>query len=257
MDFHVVIPARHASSRLPGKPLLKIGSATMIEHVWRRARASGASSVVIASDDARVMDTAQAFGADTEWTRDDHPSGTDRLAEVVARRGWGDDTIVVNVQGDEPLLPSSVIDQLAENLARHPVARMATLAEPLTDADSLWNPNVVKVVQRADGCALYFSRAPVPWAREAFAEQAGRAWLPTDALGQWRRHLGIYAYRAGLLREFVHWPPAPLEQLEMLEQLRVLHAGVAIHVADACAPVPGGVDTRADLERVRAIWGSP
>ncbi len=248
MNFKVVIPARFGSTRLPGKPLLDIAGKPMIQHVWERACASRASEVVIASDDRRVVEAARAFGADAEMTRPDHPSGTDRLAEVAARRHWLDDTIVVNVQGDEPGLPAAVIDQVAENLASHPLARVATLAEPLADASALLDPSQVKVVTRADGCALYFSRAPVPWAREAFTD--GVQALP-GAPDVWRRHLGIYAYRADLLKAFVTWSPAPLEQVEMLEQLRVLHQGVAIHVADACAPVPPGVDTLADLEQAR------
>lgn len=249
MKFNVVIPARMGASRLPGKPLLSIVGKPMIQHVWERACESAAATVVIATDDARVQETAHAFGADVALTRPDHPSGTDRLAEVVAQRDWSADTIVVNVQGDEPCLPAAVINQVAANLAAHPVARMATLAEPLADVDALFDPNQVKVVTRADGCALYFSRAPVPWPREAFRDR--QVALPA-AVDLWRRHLGIYAYRASLLADFVAWPQAPLEQVEMLEQLRVLHHGVAVHVADACESVPGGIDTEADLQRVRA-----
>ncbi len=252
MTFRVVIPARFASTRLPGKPLADIGGRPMIEHVWRCACGSGAAEVIVASDDDRVLAVARAFGADCERTAAAHPSGTDRIAEVAARRQWADDVIVVNVQGDEPLLPAAVIDQVAANLAANARAGMATLAEPLTDHAGVFDPNVVKVVARADGVALYFSRAPIPWSREQFPDQ-GQGLLPDGHC--WRRHLGIYAYRAGLLRQFVTWPPAPLERIEMLEQLRVLHAGVDIHVADACAPVPGGVDTPEDLERVRRLLG--
>lgn len=245
MSYKVVIPARHASTRLPGKPLLEIGGVPMVLCVWARARESGAAEVVVATDDARIADAVRAAGAEVEMTAADHPSGTDRLAEVAERRGWSDDAVVVNVQGDEPLIPPAVIDQVAANLAGRPTASMATLAEPLASTDALVDPNVVKVVRDAEGFALYFSRAPVPWPRDGMPE--------TPEGGPWRRHIGIYAYRAGLLRRFVTWAPAELEGVEMLEQLRVLDAGERIHVADACAPVPGGVDTAADLERVRAL----
>ena len=249
MSFRVVIPARWASTRLPGKPLAVIGDRPMIAHVWERARTSHAAEVIVASDDDRVLEAADAIGADTQRTSPEHPSGTDRIAEVAALRDWPDDCVVVNVQGDEPLIPPEVIDQVAANLMENPDAGMATLAEPLLDRRRVFDPNVVKVVTRADGFALYFSRAPLPWDRQAFATGAEEPPLG----GAWRRHLGIYAYRVGLLHRFVAWPPAPLEQIEMLEQLRVLHAGVGIHVADACAEVPAGVDTPDDLERVRAL----
>lgn len=256
MSFRVVIPARFASTRLPGKPLADIGGRPMMAHVWERARASRAAEVIIASDDDRVLAAAAAFGADTEQTSPDHPSGTDRIAEVAERRNWPDDCVVVNVQGDEPLLPEVVVDQVAANLIANPDAGMATLAEPILDRARVFDPNVVKLVTRADGFALYFSRAPIPFDRGTFA--AGAEGASTVGIsGPWRRHLGIYAYRVGLLRRFVTWPAAELEEIEMLEQLRVLHAGVGIHVADACAPVPAGVDTPDDLERVRALLASP
>lgn len=245
MSFNVVIPARHASTRLPGKPLLELGGVPMVVRVWERARESGAGEVVVATDDARIAEAVAARGAAVEMTAADHPSGTDRLAEVAARRAWADDVLVVNVQGDEPLIPPAVIDQVAGNLAACDAASMATLAEPLASLDALTDPNVVKVVSDARGLALYFSRATVPWPRDGLPE------TPED--GPWRRHIGIYAYRVGLLRRFVTWPPTVLERVEMLEQLRVLAAGERIHVADACAPVPGGVDTADDLERVRAL----
>lgn len=257
MSFRVVIPARFASTRLPGKPLADIAGKPMIAHVWERARASRAAEVIIASDDERVLEAAVAFGADTERTSPDHPSGTDRIAEVAERRAWPDDCVVVNVQGDEPLLPESVVDQVAANLIANPDAGMSTLAEPIWERSRVFDPNVVKVVTRADGFALYFSRAPIPFDRSAFGGGAAAAGADTEVgsamSGPWRRHLGIYAYRVGLLRRFVTWAPAALEEIEMLEQLRVLHAGVGIHVADACAAVPAGVDTPDDLERVRAL----
>ncbi len=249
MTFRVVIPARWASSRLPGKPLAMIGDMTMVEHVYTRAKQSRAAAVIVASDDERVLEAASGFGAEVERTSPEHPSGTDRIAEVSERRGWPDDCVVVNVQGDEPLIPPQVVDQVAANLLANPDAGMATLAEPLTAPGRVFDPNVVKVVTRADGFALYFSRAPLPWDRDGFAVGMPGT-LPGD---HWRRHLGIYAYRAGLLRRFVTWPPSPLERIEMLEQLRILDAGVGIHVADACVEVPAGVDTPDDLERVRAL----
>lgn len=249
MSYRVVIPARWASTRLPGKPLAEIGGVPMIVRVWQRACRSGAGEVVIATDDERVLEAVRAHGAEAEPTAPEHVSGTDRIEEVARRRGWADDCVVVNVQGDEPLMPPEVIDQVAALLQERPDAGMATLAEPITRADDVLDPNIVKLVTDATGRALYFSRAPLPWSREEFPPAAGSAL----AAGTWRRHLGIYAYRAGLLHDFVRWSPAPLEQVEMLEQLRVLHQGVPIRVADACAPVPGGVDTPADLERVRAL----
>lgn len=256
MSFKVVIPARWASTRLPGKPLAEIAGRPMIAHVWERACRSRAAEVIIASDDDRVLDAALAFGAEVERTSPAHPSGTDRIAEVAQRRAWPDDAVVVNVQGDEPLLPEAVVDQVAANLLANPDAGMATLAEPLQDAERLFDPNVVKLVTRDDGFALYFSRAPIPWDRARFSAAGGGQAAVTPA-GSWRRHVGIYAYRVGLLRRYVTWPPGALEQIEMLEQLRVLQAGVGIHVADACADVPAGVDTPADLERVRSLLAGP
>ncbi|MEE4360522.1 MAG: 3-deoxy-manno-octulosonate cytidylyltransferase [Pseudomonadales bacterium] len=253
MSFRIVIPARYASSRLPGKPLASIAGRPMIAHVWARACESRAQEVVIATDDARVYDAVASLGAEAEMTAVDHASGTDRIEEVARRRGWPDDCVVVNVQGDEPLMPAAVIDQVAANLLTNPDAGMATLCEPINRGVDLANPNVVKVVADARGFALYFSRAPIPWDRERF--QGGPGDGPLSSAGAWRRHLGIYAYRVGLLHRFVTWPPAPLEQLEFLEQLRPMHQGVRIHVEDACATVPGGIDTPEDLERVRARLG--
>lgn len=248
MSFFVVIPARMASSRLPGKPLADIHGRPMIRHVWEQARASSALEVVIACDDARVAEVAAGFGAEVEMTSVEHPSGTDRIAEVAALRGWDDDTIVVNVQGDEPLLPPMVIDQVAANLAAHGAASVATLCETLESRRDVMNPNIVKVVRDDAGFALYFSRAPVPWSRDGFGD-AGEA-LPEQ--GAWFRHIGIYAYRCGLLRRFTTWSPAELERVEMLEQLRIMARGERIHVAPSVAMVPGGVDTPEDLERIRA-----
>jgi len=248
MSFSVVIPARYGSTRLPGKPLLDIAGKPMVRRVWERAAASGAQEVIIATDDGRIAEAARSFGAPAQLTRADHPSGTDRLQEVAAALGWHDDHIVVNVQGDEPLIPPVVIDQVARNLAAQPDAGIATLCVPIDELEELVNPNAVKVVFGVGGMALYFSRATIPWPREAFA-QGARA-MP--GAGEWYRHIGIYAYRTGFLHRYVSWEPAPLERLEQLEQLRALHHGVGIHVAPAAEPVPAGVDTPEDLEAVRA-----
>lgn len=249
MSFTVVIPARFGSSRLPGKPLADIAGKPMIERVYACAAQSLASRVVVATDDERIVSAVQSFGGDVCLTAADHESGTDRLQEVAQQLGLADDEIVVNVQGDEPLIPAAVINQVAHNLAAHSEASCATLAEPIESVDDAFNPNVVKVVANQQGLALYFSRAPIPWAREAYQQSPVQA---VAALAQ--RHIGIYAYRVALLREFVGWPLAELEATEKLEQLRILANGRQIHVAAACEAVPGGVDTAEDLERVRALF---
>jgi 3-deoxy-manno-octulosonate cytidylyltransferase (CMP-KDO synthetase) len=250
--FTVVIPSRFASTRLPGKPLQLIGNKPMIQLVWEQACKSSAERVVVATDDPRIIAACQGFGAEAVLTREDHNSGTDRLAEVATQLGLADDAIVVNVQGDEPLIPPSVIDQVAANLAAHGEARMATLAEPIEDIETLFNPNVVKVVSDINGLALTFSRSTLPWARDAFAKQPDV--LPEGV--PYRRHIGIYAYRAGFLHDFVSWGPCWLENTESLEQLRALWHGVRIHVADALEAPPAGVDTPEDLERVRRLLGA-
>ncbi|MFC5698495.1 3-deoxy-manno-octulosonate cytidylyltransferase [Pseudomonas sp. GCM10022186] len=250
--FTVVIPARYASTRLPGKPLQDIAGKPMVQHVWEQARRSAAQRVVVATDDARIVEACQAFGAEVLLTRADHNSGTDRLAEVASQLGLASDAIVVNVQGDEPLIPPAIIDQVAVNLATHPEAGIATLAEPIREVQALFNPNVVKVAADRNGLALTFSRAPLPWARDAFA--VSREQLPADV--PYRRHIGIYAYRAGFLHDFVAWGPCWLENTECLEQLRALWHGVRIHVADALEAPPAGVDTPEDLERVRRLLGA-
>ncbi len=251
MSFYVVIPARFASSRLPGKPLKDIAGKPMVQHVYERARQSGAGEVIIATDDERIETAANRFGARVCMTSPDHQSGTDRLQEVARQLNCAPDEILVNVQGDEPLIPPQVIDQVANNLAQQPAASVATLCEPILALEDFRNPNVVKVVADQQGLALYFSRAPIPWPRDHFAEGEGSA-LSENFLA--RRHIGIYAYRSALLDRFVTWPQAPLEKIEALEQLRVLWQGERIHVAEACAQVPGGVDTQADLERVRRLF---
>lgn len=248
MSFAVVIPARYGSSRLPGKPLLDIAGKPMIQRVWEQAHGAGASEVVIATDDKRIEEVAHGFGAQVCMTDPSHSSGTDRLQEVAAQRGWNDQQIVVNVQGDEPLIPPALVGQVATNLGANPSAAIATLSEPITDLNELTNPNAVKVVTDSQGMALYFSRAVIPWPREAFV--LDQAAMPA---GSWFRHIGIYAYRVGFLHRYVTWASAPMEQLEQLEQLRALYNGERIHVDLASETVPGGVDTAEDLQAVRRL----
>ncbi|WP_193164146.1 3-deoxy-manno-octulosonate cytidylyltransferase [Microbulbifer hainanensis] len=251
LPFDVIIPARFASSRLPGKPLADIAGKPMVQHVYERAMQSSAERVIVATDDMRVAEAVRSFGGEVCMTSAEHASGTDRLQEVVANLGLGEDRIVVNVQGDEPLIPPAVIDQVAGNLAANPAAGVATLAEPIQTLEDFLNPNIVKVVAAESGLARYFSRAPIPWPRDAFAAETGR--LPEGL--EPRRHIGIYAYRVALLGRFVGWPMAPLEQFECLEQLRFLYHDENIHVADAAEDVPGGVDTEQDLLRMCKLLG--
>jgi len=252
MKYTVVIPARYASTRLPGKPLHDIAGSTMIQRVYEQARLSTASRVIVATDDQRITDVVEGFGGEVAMTSPDHVSGTDRLEEVARQCGLAEDEIVVNVQGDEPLIPPQVIDQVAANLAANPDAGVATLSEPITEAEVFVNPNAVKVVSGHDGTALYFSRAPIPWPRDHFADS--QTSLPDESASvstsSFQRHIGIYAYRVALLHRFVSWPVAPLEALECLEQLRFMYQGIKIHVAPACSEVPGGVDTEEDLQAV-------
>ncbi|GAA3902525.1 3-deoxy-manno-octulosonate cytidylyltransferase [Gibbsiella dentisursi] len=244
MSFIAIIPARYASTRLPGKPLADIHGKPMVVHVMERARESGAARVIVATDHADVADAVAAAGGEVCMTSPDHHSGTERLAEVIEHYGFADDQIIVNVQGDEPLIPPVIIRQVAENLAACS-AGMATLAVPIESAEEAFNPNAVKVVMDAQGYALYFSRATIPWDRERFA--VSKAAIGDSLL----RHIGIYAYRAGFVRRYVRWAPSQLEQIELLEQLRVLWYGEKIHVAVAKAIPTVGVDTADDLQRVR------
>lgn len=249
--FTVLIPARYASTRLPGKPLADIAGKPMVVRVAERARASGAARVVVATDDERIRAAVEAHRVGACLTRADHPTGTDRLAEAASLLGLADDEIVVNVQGDEPLLAPALIGSVAALLAAHPDAAIATACHPIADADEAFNPNVVKVVLDARGYALYFSRATIPWARDAFARErrAIPAGLPLY------RHYGLYAYRVSFLRAFPALAPAPIERFEALEQLRALWHGHRI-VVDIAAGTPApGVDTPDDLARVRAIYG--
>lgn len=249
MTYTVIIPARFASSRLPGKPLADINGKPMVVHVMERALESGAQRVIVATDHPDVETAVKQAGGEVCLTRADHNSGTERLAEVIERYGFTDDDIIVNVQGDEPLIPSVIIRQVAENLAASK-AGMATLAVPIETSEEAFNPNAVKVVTDAEGYALYFSRATIPWDRERFAQSK-------ETIGDhFLRHLGIYAYRARFVRRYVSWAPSQLEQIELLEQLRVLWYGEKIHVAVAKAVPSVGVDTPEDLARVRHVMAN-
>lgn len=245
--FVVAIPARHDATRLPGKPLRLLGGEPLVLHVARRALAAGAREVWVAADDARIAAALEGSGVRVAMTGHHHQSGTDRLAECADIAGWSDDTIVVNLQGDEPFAPAAGIRRVAALLADGR-AGMATLAERITQPPVLFDPNTVKVVVADTGHALYFSRAPIPWHRDAFARD-GTITVP----GEWLRHIGIYAYRAGFLRRFSAMPPGRLERIESLEQLRVLEAGLPIAVALSPEPFPQGVDTPEDLARAEAL----
>lgn len=244
--FTVVIPARFASQRLPGKPLIDLAGKPMIQRVYEQAQLSQASRVVIATDDQRIADVVRSFGGECCMTRMDHVSGTDRVQEVTDALDLALDHLVINVQGDEPLIPPEVINQLA-NMLEHSPAPMATLAEPIETIEDLMDPNIVKVVTAENGDALYFSRAPIPWDRDRLANQI--------AVGA-RRHIGIYGYRVSLLNEFITWPPSHLEKIEKLEQLRIMERGVRINVQSAVVSIPPGIDTASDLERTLAVLAS-
>ncbi|OOF47306.1 3-deoxy-manno-octulosonate cytidylyltransferase [Rodentibacter trehalosifermentans] len=250
MSFSVIIPARFASSRLPGKPLAEIAGKPMIQHVFEKAQQSGATRVIIATDNEKVAKVAQDFGAEVCMTSEQHNSGTERLAEVVEKLAISDDEIIVNIQGDEPLIPPVIVRQVAENLVKFQV-NMATLAVKINEAEELFNPNVVKVVTDKDGYVLYFSRSVIPYDRDQFMglQEMTKATLTEGYL----RHIGLYAYRAGFIKKYVQWAPTALENLEKLEQLRVLWNGERIHLELAKAVPAVGVDTPEDLEKVRSI----
>ena len=246
--FRVVIPVRYAATRLPGKALMPLAGKPIVQWVYERASAAGAQEVLIATDDDLIVSAAHSFGAEAVMTAAAHASGTDRIAEVARVRGWGPASVVVNVQGDEPLMPAALIQQVATLLARHADADIATLASPITVVSEFLDPNTVKVVTDGAGRALYFSRAPIPWNRDG--APAGLA-SQRDLSGA-RRHIGIYAYRVAALLRLAALPVSALETREKLEQLRALEGGFDIRVADAVERPGPDVNTFADLERVRA-----
>jgi len=256
LDFHIVIPSRYAATRLPGKPLRLIAGKPMVEHVYRRGQQSGATSVSVACDDERILTTVEGFGGRAHMTSQDHASGTDRLAEVARIEGWSDDALVVNLQGDEPCMDPEAVREVARLLADHGDGGIATLATPIHTPAELFAPDVVKVVVDDDGLARWFSRAPIPWLRGVFGSMtpaAGEppAELPADV--PFLRHLGIYAYRVGVLRRLCAAAPHPHELAESLEQLRALAMGIAIRVGVLAAAPGHGVDTEADLARAEAM----
>lgn len=248
MPFNVIIPARFQSERLPGKPLIDIAGKPMIQHVYERSSCSNADRVIVATDDTRIFEVVESFGGEVVMTSKNHLSGTDRLQEVAVREGYTDEQIVVNVQGDEPLIPAEVINQVAANLDAD-TAEIATLSEPIDSISDLFDTNIVKVIVDQSSFAIYFSRAVIPWCRDSFQQDQQK--LPSTFVYQ--RHIGIYAYRVKALNEFVRWKPSPLEVTERLEQLRAMWYGTRIHVAEAVVQIPTGVDTQKDLERVRKL----
>lgn len=249
MSFIVVIPSRYQSTRLPAKPLANILGKTMIERVALQALKSGAKQVIVATDDQRIVDALKHVkNIEVCMTAKDHQSGTDRLAEVCRQYKFAEDEIIVNVQGDEPLIPPAVITQVATNLHNNPSASVATLSAPIEDFSDVFNINAVKVVADKNNMAMYFSRATIPWDRDGFTEQNKAAQtIDTHSL---QRHIGIYAYRVGFLAQYAQLSVSPLELMEKLEQLRVLWHGFAIHVQEACEIPPAGIDTSEDLQRV-------
>jgi 3-deoxy-manno-octulosonate cytidylyltransferase (CMP-KDO synthetase) len=246
--FKVVIPARYASTRLPGKPLLPIAGKPMIAHVCDRASEANAQQIVVATDDERILNTIIDLGFEGILTSENHESGTERIAEVAEKYGWEDGTIIVNVQGDEPLLPAHYITQVAKALASQTQAGIATLAARIFESDDIFNPNAVKVVLDKQGYALYFSRAPIPWNRATFATTQE---MPSDL--SYLRHIGLYAYTVGFLKKYCAWSPSPLESIEALEQLRILWHGEKILVQTVEKAPIAGVDTLEDLQRVETI----
>lgn len=247
-DFRVIIPVRLDSKRLPNKALLDINGLPMIEHVYRKCVESYALSVVIATDSEKVADVASSFGAEVCMTSAHHPSGTDRLAEAVVELGYDEDEIVVNVQGDEPLMDPGLIQKVAECLSNHTTVKITTACQKIKSNEELFCPSVVKVVRNKRGSAIYFSRAPIPWEQNGFKEE------PKVVVGPHYRHIGIYAYRVGFLGEYLAWDTCRLGQMESLEQLRVLWNGHRIYCVESDVEIPVGVDTQEDLDRVRKIF---
>lgn len=248
MEFHVIIPARYESKRLPKKLLLDIAGKPMLQHVYENSVASGAESVVIATDDERISEVAEKFGAKVCMTSSDHQSGTERLSEAVDAMDYDEDEIVVCVQGDEPLLPADMIRMLAQDLDTHDNVKVTSICEPIKNPDELFDPNAVKVVLNRRNYAMYFSRAPIPWEINSFENRNN-----IQMTGNHFRHVGIYAYRVDFLKDYMEWSTSPLESLESLEQLRILWNGGRIHMTISKKEIPQGVDTKEDLERVRAL----
>jgi len=252
VNFHVIIPARFGATRLPGKPLLDIAGKPMVQHVYERALESGAEKIVIATDDERIVKAVEGFGGEVCLTSDKHRSGTDRIAEVAEKLNFDDDQIIVNLQGDEPMMPASVIKQVAEALVNQNEASMSTVCAKIITAAELFDPHVVKVVKDKNDLAVYFSRASIPWDRDAFASTTEV--LPENSVHY--RHIGLYAYRVGFLKEYIQWPQCPLETMESLEQLRAIWNGHHIHVAEAKEIPLAGVDTERDLEVVKSHFSN-
>jgi 3-deoxy-manno-octulosonate cytidylyltransferase (CMP-KDO synthetase) len=250
MPFKIIIPARYASTRLPGKPLLDIAGKPMIQHVFDRANESEATQVIIATDDQRIASAAKAFGADVCMTKANHPSGTDRLAEVTQHYQFDDDDIIINVQGDEPCLPAELINQVADDLSQHTDADMATLFSLVEEEKQIFDPNIVKVITDQEGYALTFSRAPIPWLRDYFLQDK-----PLPSQLPHKRHIGLYGYRASFLKQYAELTPCELEQAESLEQLRALYHGKKIHLTEAKINPGHGVDTAEDLTLARSLLG--
>ena len=249
-SFKVVIPARYASTRLPGKPLLPIAGKPMVLHVCKRAKEANAEEIVVATDDQRIFDVETQAGFDVVMTRNDHNSGTERIAEVAQLCGWNESDIVVNLQGDEPLIPASYIEDVAQALAGQKQADIATLAAFIEDREEIFNPNAVKVVLDRHGYALYFSRAPIPWDRDHFIHEG----TASKSLGiPYLRHIGMYAYRVGFIKQYIKWSLSPLETVESLEQLRILWNWGRILVVTVSGTPEAGVDTEEDLQRVEKV----
>jgi 3-deoxy-manno-octulosonate cytidylyltransferase (CMP-KDO synthetase) len=248
-EYKIVIPARYGSSRLPGKPLIELAGKPMIQHVYERAVLTGVKDIVVATDDQRIFDAAVGFGAKAVMTSVDHENGTERIAEVAAKLGWADDDVIVNVQGDEPLIPRELIELTAKGLLEHKDAGMSSLCTPIASAENAFNPNVVKVVLDNAGYAMYFSRAPIPWDRELYKSGQNKI----TKIAPVYHHIGMYGYRVSFLKEYAAMEVTALEQAECLEQLRALCYGVKIYMGVIDQPPGHGVDTQADVDRVEAL----
>lgn len=248
MDYKIVIPARFGSSRLPGKPMLNIAGKPMVQHVYERAQETGIADIVVATDDQRIFDAVKGFGGEVVLTSSEHETGTDRIAEVAIKQGWADDDVIVNLQGDEPLIPSDLIDLTAKGLIDHPDAGMSSLCTPIDSSEDLFDANIVKVVMDRVGYAMYFSRAPIPWDRDVFVKGQN---LP-QAMSPYR-HIGMYGYRVSFLKAYAKMEQCQVEKTESLEQLRALWYGHRIHMSVIDAAPGHGVDTEADLKRVEQL----